>query len=91
MRCYFLRNGHITGVEVVSGLSDSEAVEKFHALFESKKEAAGYEGFEVWEQARIVHQHPPLKDGSRAQYERKSSTFTLWPGAPQPPGLTETS
>jgi hypothetical protein len=59
MRCFFMRGGHITAVELLPGLNDVEAVAKSHELFEARKREAGYEGFEVWQEARMVIQHPP--------------------------------
>jgi hypothetical protein len=46
MRCFFMRGGHITAVELLPGLNDVEAVAKSHELFEARKREAGYEGFE---------------------------------------------
>jgi hypothetical protein len=59
MRCFFKRGGHIAAVEVLPGLNDAEAVEKSREMFEARKREAGYEGFEVWDRARMVIQHPP--------------------------------
>jgi hypothetical protein len=33
MRCFFLRGGHIAGVEMLSGLSDQEAIEAQKLFF----------------------------------------------------------
>jgi hypothetical protein len=59
MRCYFMRAGHIAGVEEMPGLSDEQAVEKARSLFLDQKDKLKYDGFEVWELARVVHQFPP--------------------------------
>ena len=56
MRCYFMRDGHIEAVEELSGLADNEAIEKAHALFLERKNL--YQGFEVWERARVLVRHP---------------------------------
>jgi hypothetical protein len=37
MRCFFLCNGHIAGVEMLSGLSDQEAIAKAHTLSSKRK------------------------------------------------------
>ena len=58
MRCYFMQRGHVAAVEVLAGLNDEEAIKKSRELFEERK-SAGYEGFEVWDQARMVTQEPP--------------------------------
>jgi hypothetical protein len=52
MRCYFMRAGHIVGVELLDGLSDAEACERAHVLFSERKDRV--EGFEVWERDRVV-------------------------------------
>lgn len=62
MRCFFLRRGHIAGVELLPGLGDAEAVEKCRQMYEAKKDEANYEGFEVWDQARMVIQHSPVAE-----------------------------
>jgi predicted protein tyrosine phosphatase len=60
MRCYFMRNGHIAAVEVLTvGISDTDAVETGKALFREREAANRYEGFEVWDRARRIHCHPP--------------------------------
>jgi hypothetical protein len=58
VRCFFMKHGHITAVELLPGL-DEEAVKRSHELFAARKKEAGYEGFEVWEQARMIIQYPP--------------------------------
>jgi hypothetical protein len=59
MRCFFMRAGHIAGVEELPGLSDEEAVEKGHQLFEARKAEFSYDGFEVWKLAQVLIQYPP--------------------------------
>jgi hypothetical protein len=43
MRCYFMKRGHIVGVELLDGLSDEQAGEKARALFEARTDSV--EGF----------------------------------------------
>ncbi len=57
MRCYFLKNGVIRGVEVVHAVSDEVAVEEAMRLYEKRKDEFG--GIELWHGTRLVHQHPP--------------------------------
>jgi hypothetical protein len=55
-----MRDGHISDVEMLPGLTDEEAVFRAQKLFEARKDAARYDGFEVWEQTRkiiSVHGH----------------------------------
>jgi hypothetical protein len=63
MRCFFLRKGHIVAVEMLPGLSNAEAVEKSHEMFEARKDEAQYEAFEVWELSRMVMRYPPAAAG----------------------------
>jgi hypothetical protein len=53
MLCYFLRDGHIAGVEMLPlGLSDQDAITRAHTL--SSKRKGPFDGFEVWDHARFV-------------------------------------
>jgi hypothetical protein len=56
MRCFFLRNGHVAAVEMLSGLSDKAAIAKAHLLFSERGQH--FDAFEVWERARVVLRHP---------------------------------
>jgi hypothetical protein len=58
MRCYFMRDGHIAGVEEMPGLSDEEAIEKGRQMFEARKARFAYDGFEVWKLAQVLTQYP---------------------------------
>jgi hypothetical protein len=56
MRCYFLRDNHIAGVEVLPlGLSDEAAIARAHTVYAKRK--GPLEGFEVWDRARFVFRH----------------------------------
>jgi hypothetical protein len=57
MRCYFMRDGHIQAVEVLTATTDDDAVKEAHGLF---REFSGrrFAGFEVWDQARLVLSYP---------------------------------
>jgi hypothetical protein len=66
MRCYFMRAGHIAGVEAISGFSDDETIRRARELFEQRRETFAYDGFEVWDLARVVFQYPtPTDDKAR--------------------------
>ena len=57
MRCYFLHDGHIAGVEMLPlGLSDEEAIARARML--SSKRKGPFDGFEVWDSVRLVIRHP---------------------------------
>ena len=46
MQCYFLRNGHLAGVEMLPpGFSDEEAITRAHTL--SSKRKGTFDSFEV--------------------------------------------
>jgi hypothetical protein len=61
-----MRAGHIAGVEAIPGLSDDETIRQARVLFEEKREAYAYDGFEVWDLARVVFQYPtPTDDKAR--------------------------
>jgi hypothetical protein len=64
MRCYFMRGGHIVGVEAILNLSDDESVKRAWQLFIEKQKAEyHFDGFEVWELSRMVFQYPtPAED-----------------------------
>ena len=64
MRCYFMRDGHIDAVELVTDASDEAAIKQAETLFEERKKN-GFTGFEVWDCARFVrgHPEPPPKYG----------------------------
>jgi hypothetical protein len=66
MRCYFMRGGHIAGVEAIPGLPDDETVRRTRELFEERRQSFAYDGFEVWDLARMVFQYPaPVDDKPR--------------------------
>jgi hypothetical protein len=69
MRCYFMRDGHIQDVEELFDLSDQEAITKGRALYEEHKTKFSYDGFEVWDLARIVFQYPMPRPASVAESE----------------------
>lgn len=56
MRCYLKRDGHIRAVEELPGLTDAEAISTCHALFVARGKE--FDGFEVWDRARMVVQYP---------------------------------
>jgi hypothetical protein len=58
MRCYYMRGGHIVDVDKLTEPSDEEAIAKAHALFSERKDL--FEGFELWDGARVLIGHPHL-------------------------------
>lgn len=63
MRCYFIRDGHIGAVELLTDTSDAAAIAQAQALFEQRKDK--FAGFEVWDRARFVYRYPPDRGGRR--------------------------
>ena len=69
MWCYFLRDGHIAGVEVLPlGVSDEDAIAGAHTL--SSKRRGPVDGFEVWDRARFVLQAAPSAETLAADQPR---------------------
>lgn len=61
MRCYLYRGGHIASVEDLAAGSDDALIRQAQAVFEKRKDEE-FDGFEVWDRARIVYQYPaPLQ------------------------------
>ena len=57
MPCYFLRDGHVAGVEMMPfGLSDEDAIAR--ARTSSSKRKGPLDGLEVWDHGRMVFRHP---------------------------------
>jgi hypothetical protein len=53
MRCYFLNDGHIAGVEVLPpGLSDKDAIARARVL--ALKRKGRFDGFEIWHHNRMI-------------------------------------
>ena len=65
MRCYFLRDGHIAGVEVLQpGISDEEAIARARTLAAKRK--GPLDSLEVWEGGRFVFRAPIISDEAAA-------------------------
>jgi len=59
MRCYFYRGGHITAVvELNKADGDDGCIRCAQNLFEAHADGLPPEGFEVWDEARLVFQFP---------------------------------
>lgn len=59
MRCYFMRDGHITAVEVLRQDDDPGLIRQSRKLFTEKGQPLGQDGFEVWDGSRFVFRFPP--------------------------------
>ena len=70
MLCYFLRDGHIAGVEMPPlGLSDQDAITRAHTL--SSKRKGHFDGFEVWHGGRVAFSYPDP--------DKKPEACLAWP------------
>jgi hypothetical protein len=82
MRCYFLWDGHIAGIEMLPlALSDEDAIAKAHIL--SSKRIGPFGGFEVWQRGRCVFRHPNLyaerRERQRPLTDDKTRRDARWP------------
>lgn len=76
MRCYLFRNGHIAAVEVLNAASDEAHVAQAHELF-AKRETK-FDGFEVWDRARLVYRSPDLPPAYRSAPPNGQSYYRLY-------------
>lgn len=58
MRVYYMRDGHIHGVEFLKGSTDEERIAEARELYEGYRLGKGTDGFEVWEGARFIYRWP---------------------------------
>jgi hypothetical protein len=69
MRCYFLCDGRVSGIEILPlGLSDEDAIVSAHIL--SSKRIGPFDGFEVWDRSRFIFRCPPYAEGKRLPRRR---------------------
>lgn len=54
MRCYFLRNNRIEGVELLTPAPDEALIQQAKELFQASV-GQKYDSFEVWEARRLVY------------------------------------
>jgi len=57
MRCYFMRKGHIAGVEFLTAGPDEALIEQAKKLFRERA-VRSFDGFEVWDGKRRLHVYP---------------------------------
>ena len=55
MRCFFMKNGRICGVEYLAAKEDDALIAEAHEAFKVKGAAQSAQGFEVWDGARFVY------------------------------------
>ena len=59
MRCYFMKDGHISAVEILTENTDEDRIARSRALFAEKGKKQMADGFEVWDGPRFVYRYPP--------------------------------
>ena len=63
MRCYFMHDGHIRAVELLSCIDDQSRIAEARELFETRVQAReARTGFEVWDGKRFVYRFPQAAD-----------------------------
>jgi hypothetical protein len=83
--CYFLRDGRIAGVEMLPlGLSDEDAITRAHTLYSKRK--GPFDGYEVWDRARLVRASPFRPDVCAERAAPPGARGALM-GSPSPDGL----
>lgn len=69
MRCFFTRDGHFAGVEILPDGPRADAIRQAETLFKQRAEAERFDGFEVWEGDHVIHRAsgpsatPPRRPG----------------------------
>jgi hypothetical protein len=58
VRCYFMKDCHITSVEFLKATHDAERIAEAHKLFDTKGKLKGADGFEVWDGPRFLYRYP---------------------------------
>ncbi len=59
MRCFFIKGGHVAGVEELPDVTECVAIEMARLLFEERE--AEFDGFEVWDCDREIYEFSGLK------------------------------
>ena len=62
MRCFFVKDGHIAGVEELPEIDAAQAIEMARKAFEARN--GEFEGFEVWDGDRALYQFPEPEKAS---------------------------
>ena len=58
MRCYFMKQGHIAGVEFMHSKTDEACIAEAREAYKLNGEPRGAEGFEVWDGPRFLYRYP---------------------------------
>jgi len=55
IRCFFMREGHFAGVEILPDGPPAEAVRQAEGFFKQRAEAERFDGFEVWDGDHLIY------------------------------------
>lgn len=59
MRCFFMADGHIASVEMLDpAKGDEGCIRQAQTLFEGRAQKFKADGFEIWDEARLVFRYP---------------------------------
>jgi hypothetical protein len=58
MRCYFIYDNHVDGVEFLRPGDDEDLIKQGWAIFNAHPKRARLDGFEVWDRARFIYRFP---------------------------------
>lgn len=61
MRCYFMRDGHIDSVKILTATDDVGRIAEALEHFETSGMKSGATGFEVWDGPRFIYRFPETK------------------------------
>lgn len=69
MRCFFMRDGHFAGVEILPDGPHADVIRQAETLFKQRAEAEKFDGFEIWEGDHLLYRAsgpsaaPPRRPG----------------------------
>lgn len=66
MRCFLMRDGRFKGVEMLEPGSDENLIQQSHIHFD-RRQAEGFDSFEVWDHARLVFSWPEARSNPKKE------------------------
>lgn len=55
MRCFFMRDGHFAGVDILPDGPHADVIRQAETLFKQRAETERFDGFEIWEGDHLIH------------------------------------
>lgn len=74
MRCYFMKDGHITAVRILNRDSDKGLLEQAKIAFYGEGGRATADGFEIWDGPRFVFRFPTDLNTPQVQHSKISAS-----------------